>query len=52
MAALKQYESGGKVAEICRTMGISQATSYGWKNQYAGMGVHKPVRKSGVSSLE
>ena len=41
VAALKQYESGGKVAEICRKMGISQATFYVWKNQYAGMGVQE-----------
>jgi transposase-like protein len=26
IGALKQYESGGKVAEICRKLGVSQAT--------------------------
>lgn len=26
MGALKQYESGGKVAEISRKLGVSQAT--------------------------
>ena len=41
VTAPKQYESGGKVAEICRKMGISQATFHVWKNQYAGMGVQE-----------
>jgi putative transposase len=31
IAALKQYEAGDKTAEICRKLGISQATFYLWK---------------------
>jgi len=38
IGALKQYESGEKVAEICRKLGVSQASFYTWKKQYAGMG--------------
>jgi putative transposase len=41
IAALKQYESGEKVAEICRKLGVSQASFYTWKKQYAGMGVQE-----------
>lgn len=41
IAALKQYESGEKVADICRKMGVSQAAFYIWKKQYAGMGVQE-----------
>lgn len=41
ITALKQYESGEKVAEICRKMGVSQASFYSWKKQYAGMGVQE-----------
>jgi putative transposase len=41
IAALKQYETGGKTAEICRKLGISQATFYMWKKQYAGLGVQE-----------
>lgn len=41
IAALKQYESGGKTADICRKLGISQATFYMWKKQYAGLGVQE-----------
>jgi putative transposase len=41
IAALKQYETGGKTAEICRKLEISQATFYMWKKQYAGLGVQE-----------
>ena len=41
IGALKQYESGDKVADICRKLGVSQASFYTWKKQYAGMGVQE-----------
>jgi putative transposase len=41
ITALKQYESGEKVVDICRKMGVSQASFYTWKKQYAGMGVQE-----------
>jgi putative transposase len=41
IAALKQYESGEKTADVCRKLGISQATFYMWKKQYAGLGVQE-----------
>lgn len=31
--ALKQAESGTTVEEICRKMGISQATFYAWRKK-------------------
>ncbi len=37
--ALRQAESGTKVAELCRKMGVSQQTFYTWRRKYAGMGV-------------
>jgi putative transposase len=37
--ALRQAESGTSVGEICRKMGVADATFYRWKNVYAGMGV-------------
>lgn len=37
--ALKQAETGVKVAELTRTMGISEQTFYAWKRKYAGLGV-------------
>lgn len=36
--ALKQNEVGTPVAEICRKLGISEATFYKWKQKYAGLG--------------
>jgi len=37
--ALKQAESGPTVEEICRRMGISQATFYAWRKRFGGLGV-------------
>ena len=37
--ALKQSETGTRVEEICRKMGISQATFFNWKKKYGGLGV-------------
>jgi putative transposase len=37
--ALKQADNGVAVAEICRKMGISEATFYNWKKKYGGLGV-------------
>lgn len=35
--ALKDQEGGLKVSDICRSLGISEATFYQWKNKYGGM---------------
>ena len=37
--ALRQAETGVKVQEVCRKMGISEATFYNWKKKYGGLGV-------------
>lgn len=37
--AIKQAETGVKVDEICRQMGISQATFFNWKKKYGGLGI-------------
>ena len=37
--ALRQAEAGTPVAEVCRKMGVSEATFFRWKKQFAGMGV-------------
>jgi putative transposase len=41
IAALQQSEAGAKTSELCRKLGISQATFYPWKKQYAGLGVQE-----------
>jgi putative transposase len=35
--ALKQAELGTAVEEVCRKMGISDATFYNWKKKYGGL---------------
>ena len=42
--ALRQAEAGTTVGEICRKMGIAEATFYRLKRIYAGMGVTE-IRK-------
>ena len=37
--ALKQAESGTSVEEVCRKLGISQATFYAWRKKFGGLGV-------------
>ena len=37
--ALRQAESGTAVGDVCRQVGISEATFYAWKKQYAHLGV-------------
>lgn len=37
--ALRQSETGTKAAEVCRKMGISEATFYNWKKKYGGLGI-------------
>jgi putative transposase len=36
---LKEAEAGAKVMDLCRKLGISDATFYNWKAKYAGMTV-------------
>lgn len=35
--AILQVDSGTKVTDVCRQMGISQATFYNWKKKYGDM---------------
>lgn len=37
--ALKQHESGVSAKDLCRKMGISDATFYNWKKKFGGLGV-------------
>lgn len=42
--AIKQHESGTKVTDICRELGISDGTFYNWRSKYAGMEVNEANR--------
>ena len=37
IGAIKKQEAGIAVKEICRELGISEATFYHWKAKYGGM---------------
>jgi putative transposase len=37
--ALRQAESGTPVADVCRQLGVSEATFYIWKKKYGHLGV-------------
>jgi len=37
VAAIKKQEGGIAVKDICRELGISDATFYNWKSKYGGM---------------
>jgi putative transposase len=36
--ALKQAELGTSVAEVCRKMGVAEATFFRWKQKFSGLG--------------
>lgn len=37
VGAIKKQESGIPVKDLCRELGISEATYYNWKAKYGGM---------------
>jgi len=37
--ALRQAEAGTPVGDLCRQLGVSEATFYAWKKKYAHLGV-------------
>jgi putative transposase len=37
--ALKQGDAGQPIADVCRQMGISEATYYNWKKRYGNLGL-------------
>ena len=37
--ALHQAEAGTPIVEVCRKLGVSEATFYTWRRKFAGMGV-------------
>jgi len=47
--ALRQAESGTAIADVCRQLGISEATFYRWRKKFAHLGVSELRR---LRSLE
>ena len=48
--AIKRHESGVKVDEICRDLGISAGTFYNWRSKYAGLEVNEAKRLKDLES--
>ena len=46
--ALRQAEGGTPVGDVCRQLGVSEATFYAWKKKYAHLGVSELRRHSGT----
>lgn len=44
VSAIKKQESGIPTKEVCRELGISDATFYNWKAKYGGMEVNDVSR--------
>jgi len=42
--ALRQAETGTRVGEGCRKLGISEATFYNWKKKFGGMSISEVRR--------
>ena len=42
--AIKENESGRKVDDLCRDLGISIGTFYNWRSKYAGLEVNEAKR--------
>jgi len=40
-SALQQVEAGTSVAELCRTMSVTEQTFYNWWKKYEELGVSK-----------
>lgn len=46
--ALKRHETGTAIPEICREMGVSEASFYNWRKKYAGMGITELRKMKGL----
>ena len=39
--AIRQVEAGTVVGDVCRKLGVTEATFYRWKKTYAGLDLHE-----------
>lgn len=44
IGALKEVERGRAAAEVCRRMGVAEATFYRWRQKYGGLEVSEAKR--------
>ena len=50
IGAIKEHESGVKVDDICRNLGISVGTFYNWRSKYGGLEVNEAKRLKDLES--
>ena len=50
VTAIKKQESGTTVKDLCRELGISEATFYTWKAKYGGMEVNEVKRSKDLEA--
>lgn len=50
IGVLKEAEAGGKIGDLCRKHGISDATYYNWKAKYGGLTVSEAQRLKALES--
>ena len=50
IGAIKQHESGVKVDDLCRQLGLSNGTFYNWWSKYVGMEVSEVKRLQALES--
>ena len=50
IGAIKRYEVGTRVDEICREMNISSGTFYNWRSKYEGLEVNEAKRLKDLES--
>ncbi|OMH37592.1 transposase [Motiliproteus sp. MSK22-1] len=48
--AIKSHESGVKVEDLCRDLGVSTGTFYNWRSKYAGLDVNEAKRLKELES--
>lgn len=41
---VREIENGARVEDVCRKLGVSDATVYNWKKKFAGMGTSEVRR--------
>lgn len=42
--AMQEWTAGAKVGELCRRLGVTEATLYRWKQKYGGLQVSEAKR--------
>jgi putative transposase len=50
IGVLKEHEAGVKTADLCRKLGISEATFYNWKSRFGGLEVSEAKRLRALES--